>query len=245
MLDVRRLIRGMALQLLYELDTTTHPAESIFRFRGSVELQENDVHLVGYVALCWCYENMLENPITETFDLPINLPIEQRTAVQHVLIDYLTEDIDEENLTDDLSAEIEHEIIQPDTEEFDVLLQKPPQMLELDEQRHLHRLIRGVLVNRELLDRIIHRYATEYPPDQLAVIDRNILRIAIFEYGISRGTPLRVAINEAVELASIYGSDSSTRFVNGVLGSVADHHEEIQTELQDMATNYHNALEGA
>ena len=238
MLDVRRLIRGAALQLLYELDTTTHSPDSVLRFRSSLEPQDSDVHLVGYIALRWCYENTLEDPIRETFDLPINLPIEQRTAIQHILIDYLTEDIDEDRLIEGLSAEIEHEIIQPDTEEFDLRLHKMPEMLTLDEQRHLHDLIRGVLSNRAQLDAIIHRYATEYPIDQLAVIDRNVLRIALFEYGISRGTPIRVAINEAVELARIYGSDSSTRFVNGVLGSIADHYEEIQTELQSMAENY-------
>jgi N utilization substance protein B len=66
---------------------------------------------------------------------------------------------------------------------------------------------------------------------QIAAIDRNILRMALWELAVSQDTPLKVAINEAVELAKIYGSDSAPRFVNGVLGSLADHQHEIQQIL--------------
>ena len=71
------------------------------------------------------------------------------------------------------------------------------------------------------LDKLIQRYAPEWPVDQMAVVDRNVLRIAIYEFSISRGTPTKVAINEAVELAKLFGSDSAPRFVNGVLGALA------------------------
>ncbi|MFN2291384.1 MAG: transcription antitermination factor NusB, partial [Anaerolineae bacterium] len=73
---------------------------------------------------------------------------------------------------------------------------------------------------REDLDRLIGEYAPEWPVDQIAIIDRNILRIAIYEILVGDDTPTKVAINEAVELAKEYGSDSSGRFVNGVLGSL-------------------------
>jgi len=82
-------------------------------------------------------------------------------------------------------------------------------------------LVNGVTLHQARLDELIQRYAPEWPVDQMAIIDRNILRIAIFEIVISTTTPLRVAINEAVELAKEYGSDTSPRFVNGVLGSLA------------------------
>ncbi len=82
-------------------------------------------------------------------------------------------------------------------------------------------LVNGVTLHQARLDELIQRYAPEWPVDQMAIIDRNILRIAIFEIVISTTTPLRVAINEAVELAKVYGSDTSPRFVNGVLGSLA------------------------
>ncbi len=81
-------------------------------------------------------------------------------------------------------------------------------------------LVLGVWKNRERLDALIARYAPEWPVDQIAVIDRNILRIAIYEILMHHDTPTKVAINEAVELAKLFGSDSSSRFVNGVLGSL-------------------------
>lgn len=77
------------------------------------------------------------------------------------------------------------------------------------------------------LDQIIARHAPEWPLDQVATIDRNIMRIALWEIAVSTQTPLKVAINEAVELGKIYGSDSTPRFVNGVLGSLALHYNDI------------------
>ncbi|MFW5940349.1 MAG: transcription antitermination factor NusB [Chloroflexota bacterium] len=93
------------------------------------------------------------------------------------------------------------------------------------------RLIAGVLKHQEQMDRLIARYAPEWPLDQMAVIDRNILRMAIYEFLIGRDTPVKVAINEAVELAKTYGSDSAPRFINGVLGTLADRSEELQKEV--------------
>ena len=84
----------------------------------------------------------------------------------------------------------------------------------------MRQLVLGVLRLRADLDRLIGQYAPEWPVEQLAVVDRNILRMALYELGAS-DTPLKVAINEAVELAKRFGSDSSQRFVNGVLGSAA------------------------
>ena len=81
-------------------------------------------------------------------------------------------------------------------------------------------LVQGVEAYREQLDRLIHQYAPEWPVDQIAIVDRNILRIAIYEILFCDDTPTKVAINEAVELAKEFGSDSSGRFVNGVLGSL-------------------------
>lgn len=82
-------------------------------------------------------------------------------------------------------------------------------------------LVKGVIDSARTLDREIARHAPEFPLDQMAVIDRTILRIALWEIGVGRITPLKVAINEAVELAKDYGSDSAPRFINGVLGSAA------------------------
>jgi transcription antitermination protein NusB len=77
------------------------------------------------------------------------------------------------------------------------------------------------------LDQIIAKHAPEWPLDQVATIDRNIMRIALWEIAVSNQTPLKVAINEAVELGKIFGSESTPRFVNGVLGSLALHYNDI------------------
>ena len=81
-------------------------------------------------------------------------------------------------------------------------------------------LATGVDENQEWLDSLIARYAPEWPVNQIAVIDRNILRLAAYELLVGKDTPIKVAINEAVELAKQFGSDSSGRFVNGVLGTL-------------------------
>jgi N utilization substance protein B len=88
-------------------------------------------------------------------------------------------------------------------------------------------IIFGVLPLTQDLDQLIAKYAPEWPLDQIAAIDRNILRIAFWEFAVSRETPVKVAINEAVELAKLYGSDSAPRFVNGVLGTLVEHENEI------------------
>lgn len=88
-------------------------------------------------------------------------------------------------------------------------------------------LLYGVIEHKEELDKLIHEHAPEWPVEQMALIDRNILRIAIYELTTTRETPLKVAINEAVELAKIYGSDSAPRFVNGVLGALATKHADL------------------
>jgi N utilization substance protein B len=82
-------------------------------------------------------------------------------------------------------------------------------------------LLRGVLDNRERIDALIEEAAPAWPAAQLSPIDRNILRIAIREFLVDNLTPVGAAINEAVELAKKYGSESSGKFINGVLGSVS------------------------
>jgi N utilization substance protein B len=104
-------------------------------------------------------------------------------------------------------------------------LTEEPQTEELAE--FTREILFGVLPLRELLDTVLARYAPEWPLDQIAAVDRNILRIAAWEFAGKQGTPVKVAINEAVELAKAFGSDSAPRFVNGVLGSLADHENEV------------------
>ena len=82
-------------------------------------------------------------------------------------------------------------------------------------------LVRSVIQNKEKIDENIRRFAPAWPMEQIPVVDRNILRLAIFEILLDNRVPVKVAINEAVELAKTFGSDNSSKFVNGVLGSVS------------------------
>ncbi|MBX3049405.1 MAG: transcription antitermination factor NusB [Anaerolineales bacterium] len=107
--------------------------------------------------------------------------------------------------------------------------------LEQELEEFARHLVLGVLPLRQRLDAYIAEHAPEWPIDQVSVIDRNLIRMAVWEFAVSGETPVKVAINEAVELAKRYGSDSSSRFVNGVLGSLADRREEIGQTLSSLA----------
>ena len=105
---------------------------------------------------------------------------------------------------------------------------------DLDEKlaEFARQIIVGVWPLASTLDGYIAEHAPEWPLDQVAIIDRNILRIALWEFAVYNKTPIKVAINEAVELAKVYGSDSTPRFVNGVLGSLALRQNEIRQSFQ-------------
>jgi len=107
----------------------------------------------------------------------------------------------------------------------------------LDERlsEFVRKIVQGVWPIYQQLDEFIAEHAPEWPLDQVATIDRNILRIALWEFAVNGETPIKVAINEAVELAKAYGSDSSPRFVNGVLGSLAVRENEIRQALDKLA----------
>jgi transcription antitermination protein NusB len=85
-------------------------------------------------------------------------------------------------------------------------------------------IVQGVLNAHDALDKIIAKHAPDYPVDQLAVVDRNVLRIALYELQFNADVPIKVAVNEAVELAKTFGSDTAPRFVNGVLGAFLQEH---------------------
>ena len=82
-------------------------------------------------------------------------------------------------------------------------------------------LVKGVIKNKNKIDENIRSFAPAWPIEQIPVVDRNILRLAIFEILLDNEVPIKIAINEAVELAKTFGSDNSSKFVNGVLGSLS------------------------
>lgn len=89
-------------------------------------------------------------------------------------------------------------------------------------EQFLRKLSGNVLDNLLKIDHIISTYAPSWPIRQMAIVDRNLLRMAIYEMKFGDETPPKAAINEAVELAKIFGSESSSKFINGVLGSVME-----------------------
>ena len=95
--------------------------------------------------------------------------------------------------------------------------------VELSEENSnfVRELVRGVTGNREAIDGNIRKFAPAWPVDQIALVDRNILRLAIFEILFDNEVPVKVAVSEAVELAKKFGSENSGKFVNGVLGAVS------------------------
>jgi len=94
-------------------------------------------------------------------------------------------------------------------------------------------LIYGVLHHRAVLDAYIQKQAPEWPLEQGAIVDRNILRMALYELAQDSRTPIKVAISEAIELGKTFGSDSTPRFVNGVLGALAPLRKEIARRIQE------------
>lgn len=81
-------------------------------------------------------------------------------------------------------------------------------------------LVEGVLKNKNMIDTVISTYATDWPLEQITMVDRNILRLGVYEMQCTTDIPTKVAINEAIEIAKQFGGESSGKFVNGVLGAL-------------------------
>lgn len=96
----------------------------------------------------------------------------------------------------------------------------------IDDKEFINQLVAGIDARQEEIDGIIRPVAPEWPIEQIARIDRIILRIGVYELLFGSGIPPKVAINEAVELAKAFGGDNSSKFINGVLGTVLRNHEE-------------------
>ena len=92
----------------------------------------------------------------------------------------------------------------------------------LEDTSFIHELINGVMEHLDKINEIIEKCAPEWPLEQVTIIDRNVLRIGIYEllWGKRDEVPPKVAINEAIELAKNFGGESSGRFINGVLGTI-------------------------
>jgi transcription antitermination protein NusB len=92
---------------------------------------------------------------------------------------------------------------------------------DFDDNGFTNHTVKGVVNHLDEINKLITTYAPEWPLEQITVVDRNVLRIGIFELKFSSGEiPPKVAINEAIELAKTFGGESSGKFINGVLGTI-------------------------
>lgn len=104
----------------------------------------------------------------------------------------------------------------------------------LDEnEAYIEKTINGVIDHISEIDAVITEYAPKWPIDQIAIVDRNILRIGIYEMSFNDDIPAKVAINEAIEIAKNYGGPSSGKFVNGILGAIFNDLKEKDTVKTD------------
>lgn len=99
-----------------------------------------------------------------------------------------------------------------------------------DDQGFVQTIIEGVIKNIKEIDKYIAQYATEWPLEQITIVDRNILRIGVFELLYNDDIPAKVAINEAIEVAKTFGSEASGKFVNGVLGAIF---KDLQEKIEE------------
>ena len=114
----------------------------------------------------------------------------------------------------------------------------------LENNDFIYALIKGTLKKRNKIDKIIEKAAPEWPLEQISIVDRNVLRIGLYEllFGNKKEVPAKVAINEAIELAKTFGGDSSGKFVNGVLGTV---YKEVGGEKEEKKEMPKERLGGA
>jgi len=91
---------------------------------------------------------------------------------------------------------------------------------DFDDGGFIDELVNGTMAHRQEIDEIITHFAPDWPLDSITVVDRNILRVGIYELKFSETVPSKVAINEAIELAKSFGGEASGRFVNGVIGAI-------------------------
>ena len=102
---------------------------------------------------------------------------------------------------------------------------------------YLNRVVEGTMKNLKLIDSLIEQAAPEWPLEQISVIDKSILRLASYELLKDKDIPPKVAINEAVEIAKTFGGDNSSKFINGVLGTLYRQSDRYVEETEEAETD--------
>lgn len=95
--------------------------------------------------------------------------------------------------------------------------------LQSADRQFAHSLITGVLDNKADIDQLIARFAKDWSIERMSCVDRNILRMAVYELKYHTDIPIKVSVNEAVELAKVFSDEQAARFINGILGAIVDY----------------------
>lgn len=186
-------------------------------------------HLARSLALLALYEidSTSHTPLS-VLESYANMPIPGDDArITAYMALHISSNVDSEDVDEDEDD---------DWDDASLVLKDPELTLTVETYQMMHVLVTGVLKHRDNLDQVIAQHAPEWPLDQIAIIDRNILRIAIHELTQDKKLPVKVVINEAVEIAKLFGAEGSPRFINGVLGSITDEWYGIQPDSPTEAT---------
>lgn len=212
MVGTKQRVRAIALQALYEAIVLKEPAEeALARAVKTHEASPNAAtqarQLIHAVGERWHHAAAGGEALTE------ETAEDEAGRLCWALVRHIGRILALQTLYEtDIAAHKPHAILAYLQEEY----APPPEAVEFARS-----LVTGVLTHQTQIDTVLAKAAPAWPLDQIAAVDRNILRLAIYEILLDNKTPVRAAINEAVELAKTFGSDNSAKFVNGVLGSVS------------------------
>lgn len=172
------------------------------------------------------------NPDTDSLDLD-KVPSDNPEDVTVDVVNMNDVEIDDRTRARGIALQVLYELDLSDHLPNQIIKERLESVhLSPELEAFVEKIVSGVLPYKGIIDGFIESFAPEWPIDQVAVIDRNLVRIAVWEFVITSTTPIKVAINESVELAKMFGSESSPRFVNGVLGNFAEHLHTIRKRLQ-------------
>ncbi|MBZ0297759.1 MAG: transcription antitermination factor NusB [Anaerolineae bacterium] len=159
------------------------------------------------------------NPDDEEIEVEVvehQPPLTDRSVARRIALQVLYEmDCTNHNLGDVMDARIQSQEVDSRT------------------ARYVARLATGITRMRTQLDAVLQEYAVDWPLESIAIVDRNVMRMALYEMAVIQTVTVATAIDEAVGLANLFGTDSAPAFVNGVLGKIALDIEDLRTQLVD------------
>jgi N utilization substance protein B len=209
MAGIRRRVRAIALQALYEVVVLDEPLDDALETAAKVhDASEADENAARQLVLSALHRGTPQSDAAGADVDPAELERLTHAFVRHVGRIVAIQALYETESVDHKPVDIIERLGEGD-------------VIPAEATTFARELVKGVLTHRREIDEVLAKAAPTWPVDQIAAVDRNILRLAIYEIILDNKTPVRAAINEAVELAKTFGSDNSAKFVNGVLGSVS------------------------